>query len=94
MFIVAAQVPKDHLDYSQLSEMSQAVMPVMIYPPHTPGSLLNRVKTLPARISKIVAIEAVTEMESTWDDDDFYDACKTIYMNHTQSVAILMTFVQ
>jgi hypothetical protein len=46
IFIVAAQVPKDQLDYSQLSGMSQAAMPVMIYPRQTPSSLLNRLKRL------------------------------------------------
>jgi hypothetical protein len=57
-------------------------MPVMIYPPCTPNSpLFHRSKTLRLHPKFVAIIEVVTEKESGWDDDDFYDACKTIYMN-------------
>jgi hypothetical protein len=64
---LAAQVTKDHLDHSQLSAMSQAAKPVIIYPPYTPDFLFNRSERLSPFVSPVCCHQAMQSLKRSPD---------------------------
>jgi hypothetical protein len=78
---IQEQEARDRADYARASSVLRAEQPLpQVYSRRNGLSIYKRFKlNISPRVMKFIAIEKVTKMESGWDDEMFYDTCKSSY---------------
>ena len=79
--LIQKQEARDRADYARASSVLRAEQPLpQVYSRRNGLSIYKRFKlNISPRVMKFIAIEKVTKMESGWDDEMFYDTCKSSY---------------
>ena len=83
LVLIQEQEARDRADYARTSTViREEQLPPQVYSRRNGLSIFKRFKlNISPRVMKFIAIEKVTKMESGWDEEMYYNACKSSFAN-------------